>query len=64
MKNLFSFSFTLITIILFLSSSTFAQRWEQIGKKGDWENTIDVVAMNGYLYSIEKNGTLFKTDKN
>jgi hypothetical protein len=40
-----------------------AQQWVQIGKKGDWANTVDVVAMGGYLYSIEKDGTLFRTDK-
>ncbi|MEP7324159.1 MAG: hypothetical protein ABI761_19675, partial [Saprospiraceae bacterium] len=40
-----------------------AQQWQQVGKKGDWEHTIDVVALGGKLYSIEKDGTLFKTDK-
>ncbi len=40
-----------------------AQKWEQVGKKGDWANTVEVVAMDGFIYSIEKDGTLFKTDK-
>ena len=58
-----------LLLILALLFTTFllpqlnAQNWQQVGKKGDWANTIDVVAMGGYLYSIEKNGTLFRTDK-
>ena len=39
-----------------------AQKWEQVGKKGDWANTVEVVPMNGIIYSIEKDGTLFETD--
>lgn len=40
-----------------------AQKWEQVGKKGDWANTVEVVPMDGFIYSIEKDGTLYKTDK-
>ena len=39
-----------------------AQKWEQVGKKGDWANTVEVVPMSGFIYSIEKDGTLFETD--
>jgi hypothetical protein len=38
-------------------------RWQQVGTKGDWENTIAMVADRGFLWSVEADGTLFKTDK-
>jgi len=53
----------LIGICLFLPQFITAQQWEQVGKKGDWKNTIDVVALGGNLYSIENDGTLFRTNK-
>jgi len=53
-----------IAFLLLLSFVSFSQQWQQVGKVGEWSTTIDVIAMNGFLYSIEKDGTLFKSDKN
>jgi hypothetical protein len=41
-----------------------AMKWEQIGKEGDFEETIAIVAEGGFLWSVEQDGTLFKNDKN
>jgi hypothetical protein len=59
------FKTILVVPVLFviMAMNVFAQRWEQVGKKGDWANTVEVVPMDGFIYSIEKDGTLFKTDK-
>ena len=38
-------------------------QWERIGKQGEWGNTIALEAGNGFLWSLEQDGTLFKTDK-
>ncbi|TAE33869.1 MAG: hypothetical protein EAZ92_00340 [Candidatus Kapaibacterium sp.] len=51
-------------VALALVVNAHAQKWEQVGKKGDWSNTVEVLGMDGFIYSIEKNGTLYKTDKN
>jgi len=45
-------------------TSTKAGSWQQVGKKGDWAKTVAAVGMNGYLWSIEEDGTLYMTDKN
>jgi len=46
------FKTILVVPVLFviMAMNVFAQRWEQVGKKGDWANTVEVV------------GTLFKTN--
>ena len=49
-------------VFLLLPNLLSAQQWVQVGNKGDWANTIDVIGMGGFIYSIEKDGTLFKTD--
>ena len=36
-------------------------QWSILGKAGDWINTVLAVPVYGYLYSIEKNGTLYET---
>jgi hypothetical protein len=36
--------------------------WQQVGKAGEWAETVAMVAMKGFIWSIESNGTLFKTD--
>src|SRR5260370_39907183 len=38
-------------------------KWEQSGEGGGWARTIAMVGMNGILYSIEPDGSLWKTDK-
>ena len=46
---------------------SFAQKvaadWKQIGDAGDWSHTVAMTGMNGYIWSIEGDGTLFRTDK-
>jgi hypothetical protein len=37
-------------------------KWELVGKEGEWKNRIEMVAMDGFLWSVEKNGQLYKTD--
>jgi hypothetical protein len=39
-------------------------KWEQKGKEGEWSKTVDFVALGSFLYSIEPDGSLWKTDKN
>ena len=39
-------------------------KWQQAGKEGEWSKTIDFVALGAFLYSIEPDGSLWKTDKN
>jgi len=60
MKKYFLIAQLLCVVVV----SSFAQQWAQVGAVGDWKNTIDVVSMNGSFYSLEADGTLFKTDKN
>jgi hypothetical protein len=36
--------------------------WSQLGKAGEWANTIAVATMNGQIYTIETNGALYKTN--
>ncbi len=35
--------------------------WQQVGKKGGWENTVVMVADQNYLWDIGKDGTLYRT---
>src|SRR6266852_1148607 len=37
-------------------------KWELVGKEGDWKGTIDMVGMDGFLWSVEPDGSLYKTD--
>src|SRR6185369_3009721 len=37
-------------------------KWELVGKEGDWKRTVGMVAMDGFLWSVEKDGSLYKTD--
>ena len=41
---------------------TVTGKWEMVGKAGDWKNTVDMVGMDGFLWSIEADGSLYKTD--
>src|SRR5439155_2151294 len=37
-------------------------KWEMVGNEGDWKGTVDMVGMDGFLWSIEPDGSLYKTD--
>jgi hypothetical protein len=41
---------------------TVTGKWELVGKEGDWKGTIDMVGMDGFIWSVESDGSLFKTD--
>lgn len=41
---------------------TVTGKWELVGKEGEWKNRIEIVAMDGFLWSVEKDGSLYKTD--
>ncbi len=41
---------------------TVTGKWELVGKEGDWKGTVDMVGMDGYIWSVEADGSLFKTD--
>ncbi len=41
---------------------TVTGKWELVGKEGDWKGTIDMVGMDGFIWSVEKDGSLYKTD--
>jgi len=41
---------------------TVTGKWELVGKEGEWKNTIGLVAMDDSLWSVEKDGSLYKTD--
>src|SRR5438128_99864 len=36
--------------------------WKQIGAAGEWSHTVAMTGMNGHLWSIEADGTLYVTD--
>ncbi len=38
-------------------------KWERSGEGGGWGRTVAMAALNGILYSIEPDGSLWKTDK-
>ena len=42
---------------------TVTGKCEQVGKDGEWKGTIDMVGMDGFLWSVEPDGSLWKTDK-
>ena len=37
-------------------------KWELVGQEGEWKNTVGLVAMDDVLWSVEKDGSLYKTD--
>jgi hypothetical protein len=37
-------------------------KWELVGKEGEWKNTVGLVGMDDSLWSVEKDGSLYKTD--
>src|SRR6266446_3547076 len=41
---------------------TVTGKWEMVGKEGDWKATVDMVGMDGFLWSVEADGSLYKTD--
>src|SRR6266576_4801528 len=41
---------------------TVTGKWELVGQEGEWKNTVGIVAMDDALWSVEKDGSLFKTD--
>ena len=41
---------------------TVTGKWEMVGKEGDWKGTVDMVGMDGFLWSVEADGSLYKTD--
>src|SRR5215213_1661916 len=53
-------------LVLMSVPEALAQRrgtWRQIGEQGDWEGTVAMTAMNGMIWSIEADGTLFSTTR-
>ena len=44
------------------SEVTVTGKWELVGKEGDWKGTKDMVGMDGSLWSVEADGSLYKTD--
>ena len=38
--------------------------WVTIAAPGSWANTAILVGMNGYIWSFERDGTLYRTDRN
>ncbi len=53
--------------IVALTVNSYAQKvsadWKQIGEAGEWSQTVAMTGMNGDIWSIEADGTLFQTDK-
>jgi hypothetical protein len=41
---------------------TVTGKWQLVGKEGDWKGTIDMVGMDGFIWSVESDGSLYKTD--
>src|SRR6185436_6491272 len=41
---------------------TVTGKWEMVGKEGDWKGTVDMVGMDGFLWSVEADGSRYKTD--
>jgi hypothetical protein len=41
---------------------TVTGKWELVGKEGEWKDTVDMVGMDGFLWSIEADGSLYRTD--
>src|SRR5437870_258625 len=41
---------------------TVTGKWELVGKEGEWKGTVDMVGMDGFIWSVEKDGSLYKTD--
>ena len=41
---------------------TVTGKWELVGKEGDWKGTVDMVGMDGFIWSVEADGSLYKTD--
>lgn len=41
---------------------TVTGKWELVGKEGEWKDTVDMVGMDGYIWSVEADGSLFKTN--
>jgi hypothetical protein len=39
-------------------------KWEMVGKEGEWQGTVDMVGMDGFIWSVKANGSLYKTDPN
>jgi hypothetical protein len=37
-------------------------RWVQVGRAGDWRNTVAWTSDRGALWSLESNGTLYKSN--
>jgi hypothetical protein len=37
-------------------------KWELVGKEGEWKGTVDMVGMDGFIWSVESDGSLYKTD--
>ncbi len=44
------------------ASVTVTGKWEMVGKEGDWKGTVDMVGMDGFIWSVEADGSLYKTD--
>ncbi|MEO5582369.1 MAG: hypothetical protein ABIR66_06735 [Saprospiraceae bacterium] len=63
MNTFFLRTLVIVGLTFTIPQLSAAHQWQQVGKKEDWPHAIDVVALGGKLYSVEKDGTLFKTDK-
>ena len=56
-----------LLLIMHLVETTqlFAQSaWRQVGKTGEWSNTVMLRNMNGVFYSLESDGTMYATTVN
>ncbi|MDF2435708.1 MAG: hypothetical protein K0Q95_84 [Bacteroidota bacterium] len=51
----------IFVVAVFLTPSLYSQP-KQLGKPGDWSNTIKAVESNGKIYAVENSGTLTVTD--
>src|SRR5438132_7262286 len=43
---------------------TVTGKWELVGKEGEWKKARAIVGMDGFLWSVESDGSLYKTDPN
>src|SRR2546423_9342524 len=41
---------------------TVTGKWEMVGREGEWKGTVDMVGMDGFLWSVDADGSLYKTD--
>ena len=63
-------SFFVAAFAVFMTANAIAQdvnvtgKWELVGKEGEWKKSRAIVAMDGFLWSVESDGSLVKADPN